>query len=935
MKRLITASHFLFSLLLAAWVPARAAAPQAPLQVRDLRCEYRTEPLGIGTPRPLLSWKLSSAERDQQQQAFQVLVAAARAQLDRDQGILWDSGKQPADGNTGVLYGGQPLQSVGSYWWKVRVWDRQDRPSPWSAPSHWTMGLLRPEDWQARWIASPRKPDGDPAAAAGTGTGTGSPQPAPLFRKAFVVRKPVQRALLFVAGLGFHEVHLNGGKVGSAVLQPGWTNYRRRCLYESLDVSARIRRGPNALAVLLGNGMYHVPGGRYTKFKGSFGEPMMILALHLDYADGTSEVIGSDDSWKVTASPIVFNCIFGGEDYDARQEPAGWNQPQGDDSLWRQARIVEGPGGILSSQSAPASQVMQSFSPVRIHEPAPGKFVYDLGQNFSGWPALRVRGPKGSTVKLIPGERVDAKGLVTQKSSGGPMWFSYTLSGKGVESWEPRFSYYGFRYLQVEGAVPASARKADRALPRIQSLQGKFVYSSAAPAGEFSCSSDLLNRIHALILAAMRSNLQSVLTDCPHREKLGWLEVSHLLAGSLMFNFELPDFYAKIQNDMEDAQLPDGLIPDIAPEFTVFKGGFRDSPEWGSAFIITPWLAYQRYGDRRPLAEHYEAMKKYLAYLDSKSKELILTHGLGDWYDIGPKPPGVSQLTSPGVTATAVYYQDARIMEKTARLLGKEEEAKQFGGLAERIRTSFHRRFFQEPEGFYDRDSQTANAMPLALGMADAMRQEGILARLGRQMEQNGHRVSAGDVGFDYLVQALSAGNRDDLIFEMAVQSAGPGYAYQLSRGATSLTEAWDANPASSQNHCMLGHVEEWFYRGLAGIQNEEAGPGFLRFRIQPKLVEKLNWVKASHHTVRGRIGSEWQREPGRIRFSLEIPPGTVARFLVPAENLDAVEESGRPAAQAKGVHSARMEGGLADLELGSGQYRFVVRSRQADAEKP
>jgi hypothetical protein len=719
---------------------------------------------------------------------------------------------------------------------------------------------------------------------------------------------------------------VNGRKAGDAALEPGWTNYRKTCLYSVRDVTSLLGPGRNTLGILLGNGMYNVTGGRYVKFKGSFGPPKLILRLRIEHDDGSVTEIGTDGAWKTAPGPITFSCIYGGEDFDARAEPTGWDRPEFDDSGWTAAEAAQGPGGRLAATAAPEVRVMEEFKPVRVTRPRPGIFVYDLGQNFSGRPRIAVRGPAGATVKLVPGELLSADGMVSQRSSGGPVWFSYTLGGGGVEAWHPRFTYYGFRYVQIEGAVPESEPGAPADLPRILELAGQFTHAAADRVGEFTSSKDDLNRIHALILAAIRSNFQSVLTDCPHREKLGWLEVSHLLAGGILYNFDAATFYAKVQDDMRESQTPEGLVPDIAPEYTVFGGGFRDSPEWGSAVVINPWHVAQTYGDTSLLRDHFDVMKKYVAYLGSKAKAGIVSHGLGDWYDIGPRGPGESQLTSRGVTATATWYQDITVLRDAARLLGREEDARNYSALARDVRRLFNAAFFKADAGHYDRNSQTANAMPLVLGLVPEERRAEVLENLVRNVRAGRNRVTAGDVGFIYLVRALSDGGRGDVLYDMVTQTEGPGYMDQLRKGATSLTEAWDANPASSHNHCMLGHAEEWFYRGLAGIRPDPAGPGFRRFSVRPEVVGDLSWVKARYDSARGRIESHWRRSDGGIALEVTVPPNTAATVRVPAKDSASVTESGKPLAQAPGVTAVREAAGAVDVEVGSGRYEFNAK---------
>jgi len=427
--------------------------------------------------------------------------------------------------------------------------------------------------------------------------------------------------------------------------------------------------------------------------------------------------------------------------------------------------------------------------------------------------------------------------------------------------------------------------------------------------------------VHALILAAIKSNFKSVLTDCPHREKLGWLECAHLLAGGFMYNYDCTRFYAKIANDRREAQLDNGLVPDIAPEYTVFQGGFRDSPEWGSACVIAPWRAYEMYGDRRILQAQYACMTRYAAYLGSKAKNHIVAHGLGDWYDIGPREPGESQLTSLGLTSTGVYYQDVAILRHLAGLLGKGEDVQRYAELADEVRKAFTAAFYHPEKDQYDRNSQTANSMPLVVGLVEPARQAGVLENLVRDIRSRGNRVTAGDIGFYYVVQALLQGGRSDVLYDMLCQTNGPGYMYQLKHNATSLTEAWDTDPASSQNHCMLGHIEEWFYSGLLGIR--PGAPGFQQIIIRPQPVGDLTWANGYYDSVYGRIGSAWNRAGNRLSMDITLPANTTATVFVPARDSADVTESGQPAAKARGVKLLRMDAGVAVFAVGSGVYHF------------
>jgi hypothetical protein len=754
----------------------------------------------------------------------------------------------------------------------------------------------------AHWISAPAAAQPDPSVQAAPAA---DPPPLPIFRRAFALhpRTPgakLAAATLSISGLGQFEAQINGRNVTAAVLTPSWSDYRKRVYFDTFAVTRFLRPGPNVIAVQLGNGMYNVEPtpDRYEKFHASFGPPKLIAQLTLRFADGSRQTIVSDAAWKTAPGPITFTSIYGGEDYDARLEPVAWDTPIYDDIAWSPATPVDGPGGALEPETIAPVVPNDTYTPIRITHPKPDTAVYDLGQNFAGWPEIAVTGPRGASFRLIPGELLDANGLVTQRSAGAsprnPVFFTYTLRGGGTasspERWHPLFSYYGFRYVQVEYVHVETTTPA----PSILSLDARFLHDAVAVDGHFTSSDDLLNRIHTLINRAMLANMVSILTDCPTREKLGWLEETHLAAASLMYNYSLGALYAKQAADMRDAQLPNGLVPSIAPEFPVFSGGFRDSPEWGAAVILSPWAAYQFYGSLALLRDQYPAMQRYAAYLNSKAQDHILVYGLGDWYDIGPRAPGVSQLTSPGVTATAIYYQSLTSLARIATLLNHPGEAAAYTQEAAEVRTAFNARFYHSDTHQYDTGSQTANAMPLVLGLVPEPDRAAVLANLVADIHAHSDHVTAGDIGFHYVVRALTDGNESDVLYAMLSRTDPPSYGAQLAHGATTLTEAWDANPNSSQDHFMLGHAEEWFYRGLAGIDIDLSRPPGSQIEIRPAVPGDLRSVSATFHSALGPIASAWTRTGDTLRMDITLP--TRARITVPANFTHSISVDGAPA---------------------------------------
>lgn len=909
---------------------AAGAPPDGRLVPTHLRCEHARDPLGIDVPTPRLSWQVESRERGEGQTAWQVLAASTAEGLAADRGDLWDSGRRESDETAHVPYGGAALSSSRRVFWKVRVWDRSGQPSAWSAPATWTMGVMAPDEWKGIWITSP----------AATET--------LLLRRSFDLRRGLTRAVVHVSGLGLYELTINGTKIGNDLLSPGWTNYDRTSIYDTYDVTAALREGRNAAGIFLGNGMYHVVRrNRFAKFTGSFGPLRAILHLRLEYADGAVEYVGTDPGWRVHAGPITYSSIYGGEDHDARLEPGGWDTAAFDDRGWSGAVPVIRLETALRGHSAAAEPIraIEARRPAGAKTFSDGSVVYDFGQNASFMPRIRVSGPAGSTVRLTPAEVTAEDGSIFRGTMGaavrGSSWWQYTKATSGEEQWFPRFYYVGSRYVQAQffapGEVPpthvehradAQAPASDPTrLPRLVSIEAVVVHSSASPVGTFATANPLLNRIRDLVRWAQRSNLVSVVTDCPHREKLGWIEQLHLNGPSLRYEFDTSRLFTKAMRDMAEAQTDEGMVPNIAPEYTVFKGAFRAAAEWGASFTQVPWQQYLFNGDVDLLRTHYDAMTRYVAYLDSRTRDGLLSDGLGDWYDFDLAKPGQAGLTPPVFTATAYYYLDVATLAEIARVLGRPDDAARFDVRAARIRDRFNREFFNRTRPTYSTGSQAALAIPLALGLADAPEatKRALVDAIVRDVEQRGY-ATAGDVGFGSLLQALAAYGRSDVVYKLIDQDEKPGYGYQLKKGATALTETWDASLGASHNHIIMGQVIEWFYQGLAGITPDAAGPGFKAIVLRPQPVDGLAWAEATYASIRGPISSRWERRGDRLVWTVAIPANTSATVWVPSRGGSAVAEGGAPAESRPGVTFLRREDDRAVYRIESGAYAFESR---------
>ncbi len=938
-----TPKHKKYILLLASIfiMAGLSCSRQAGLRVDQLTCNHREQPLGIESTAPLLGWQIKSSDRSVKQSAYRIIVAEQPDELEKENGPVWDSGRTDSEQSVNVVYKGKKLEPGNRYFWKVKIWDQNGRESPWSQTARWQTGLFSKSDWQgARWISHEALDSSQRLVPGIHGSGDNLGEKAvqrpvvPQFRKSFTVDKGLESATLSISGLGHYVAYLNGQRVGDSFLAPGWTDYDKTVLYNTYDVTSLLKAGVNVMGTLVGNGFYNINRERYRKLVISYGMPTMIAHLHLRYSDGTSETIVTDETWKTKPSPITYTSIFGGEDYDANLEQAGWNETGFDDSGWQPVRISAGPAGKLKAEKDYPLIEMQRIEVKKILKLEDGSWLYDFGQNASGIVELSVNGKGGQEIKLWPSELINPDKTANQRASGAPYYFSYTLKGEGAETWKPEFTYYGFRYVQVSGAVPAGENNPE-ALPEIEKLSFLHTRNSAPENGSFTCSNDLLNRIHELIDWAIRSNFQSVLTDCPHREKLGWLEQTHLMGQGVHFRYDNYHLYRKLVFDMMDAQTDEGLVPDIAPEYVEFLDGFRDSPEWGSAAVILPYLLWKWYGDEQIIRDAWPMMRRYVDYLKSKSDKHILDHGLGDWFDLGPRQPGVSQLTPISLTATAIYFYDVKLMAEMAVILDKPE-GEMLKEWAEDVRTAFNSNFFDAESKVYSTGSQTAMSMPYCMGIVNNADREKVFANLIDSIVAGNKALTAGDVGFHYLVEALTKGGASQLMFDMINRDDVPGYGFQLKKGATALTESWAALENVSNNHLMLGHVMEWFYAGPGGIGQAENSVAYKEIEIKPEVVGDLTYVKTSFKSPYGLIRSEWEKSDGGIDFEVEIPANTTSTIALPLLDFEKatvfegdtkIWDDNRFVRGGDGLDDVKKKDDRLVIKAGSGKYHFRVEN--------
>lgn len=892
----------------------------AQLKVSIALCENKINPTGIDWRTLHFGWEMSSSENGKYQTGYQLAISSSFQKSESEIFDVYNSGYVKGNQNVQVAYHGGALASSKNYYWKVRVWDNEKNRSEWSKIHQFTTGLLAKEDWcNAKWIAFENYPK-----SANAGTNIEIPWKksgnrylvSPLFRKEFIVKKELAEALLFVTGLGQYEGTINGKKITNSFLTPGWTDYDKTVLYNTYNVTDYLSNGRNVLGFKLGNGFYNTFRERYSKISGNgFGALKMISRLKLTYQDGNQEDIVSDDSWKSSCSPITFNNIYGGEDYDARLEQQGWDTNSFNDASWKQALYTDAPIGKLVAEKDFPVVFKDTLIPLKIHKITHDIHVYDFGQNASGIVQVKVKGERGHTLRIYPSELLTKSNLITQENSGTPYYYSYTLNGVGEEVFQPRFSYYGFRYVQIEGAVP-DTEENPYGLPLVSGIKMLHNTNSQPESGTFTCSNELLNRIFKAILWSMKSNLQSISTDCPHREKLGWQEQNNLMGSSIQYNFNIYSLFQKIVGDLMDARHEDGLVPNVAPEFLKLRGNMLSSPEWGSSCVILPWFLYKWYGDKVTMKTAFPMMKAYMSYLENKSKDHILSIGLGDWCDMRK---GKVLLTPKEVTATTTFYRNAVLMTKMADVLEYKDDSRRYRELSERIRASFNHSYFNVETCSYASGSQTSMAMPLYTGIVDSGFKEQVLQNLTDSILANNRALTGGDVGFYYLVKTLYENGKEQLLFDMNNRDDVPGYGYQLKQGATTLTETWTGNEIS-RNHLMLGHLMEWFYEGIGGIAQEEHSTAYKHIKIRPQPVGDLTYAKTSFHSPSGWILTDWKKVNNSFLINIKIPVNTIATVYLPVMSNSEIYQNGNL------LKSPNHNKGFGKVTINSGNYTFEVK---------
>ncbi|TWU45436.1 Bacterial alpha-L-rhamnosidase [Novipirellula aureliae] len=907
-----------FFLCSSTWGKAAEASSQS-LTADDLRCEYRVNPLGIDEREPRLSWTLLSTSRGQKQTAYQVIVSTRLEDLQADRGDAWDSQKVLSSDSIQVVYKGHPLASATRYYWKVRCWDKNDKPGSWSQPSWFETALLTSSDWSAKWIND----------------GKHNPvveddfykfDPAPLFRKEFSLTKPVKQARLYITGLGYYEASINGRRTGDSMLDPGWTNYSERVYYSTYDVTDQLQEGVNCLGVMLGNGWYNpLPlrmwGRRNLREHLPVGRPRMVAQLMVTYADGSTETIASDRDWKVTEGPILRNSIYLGEIYDARKQMKGWNQPGFDGASWQNAALANEPIGKLQAQPLEPIRVTTTIKPVEITEPEKGVYIVDMGQNFAGLASFEFDLERGTQVNLRYGELLHADGTLNPMTSvcgqikgkrndalespPGVAWQNdvYFARGGGPETYTPRFTFHAFRYIEISGCPTE---------PALDQITGLRLNSDVKPVGTFACSNEMLNEIQKICQWTFLSNIFSVQSDCPHRERFGYGGDLINTNEAFMYNYDMANFYAKAVTDWDDAKLEDGMLTDTAPSVGIQYCGVG----WAMPHPQTQLKLYQYYGDKRIIEQQYQTSKQWLDLVTKSTPTHIVSRGLSDHESLTERPAGPM--------VTPLYYQSAKMLAKMASLLGYNEDVEKYERLSENIKKAYNEKFVDVSSGQASPGTQASQSFALFSEILPEAQRPLAMEYLLNDIEKHDRHLTTGIFGTRYLLELLSQHDSGQVAYDIVNQKTFPSWGYMLENGATTLWEHWKENDNTfSHNHPMFGSVSQWFYNWLGGIQPHPDALGFDKIVIRPQMPKDLQWVECSYDSVRGKITSNWRKNSGTTTMQIEIPVNTVATVYLPCLDTEAIKESGQRIDQAEGVVFERIEKNAAIYRVESGRYEF------------
>ena len=882
MRHIKISTVFLCILISISVIGCKYKIKNTRLAVKGLTCDYQTTPLGIDNAAPYFGWKIGTdTVTDVSQTAYQILVATSPELLNPNTADVWNSKFIPSDQSVQILFKGKPLQSKQHYYWKVRLKTNHGL-TPYSAINYFETAFLNERDWNGKWISAPSVWDFKAFVAERAKNKESMDhwdENAPMLRYEFTVKKEIAQARMYICGVGYYEAYLNGAKISDDHLNPAFTKYDKRVLYQTYDVTSSVKK-ENAIGILLGNGWYNMNSKDVWGFDKSpwRGKPRAIMQLELSYKDGSKEIIDTNEKWKAAQAPVTYNNIRVGMIYDARKEQEGWAKFGFNDSKWSEVSTISSPGGKLRSQAMESIKVFDTIKPKQIKKLGENNYLVDFGQNMAGWIRLKANGILSDTIKVRYGEIIDPSGHLDQSGIIRHMRESevqtdrFIVSEKKNQIFETKFTFHGFQYVEITGYKNELTFDAIKALAATTSFETR---------GVFDCSDPTINKIQEMTLWSYKSNFYGYPMDCPQREKNGWTGDAQLVAETGLFNFHSSKGYEKYLNDMADEQKPDGNLSAIVP--TSGWGYFwGNGPAWIGAYPIIAWQLYQFDGNTRVLKDHYEGMKKMTDFFSNKSENHILSIGLGDWAHINTKTPVP-------LTSTAYSYHFADIISKSAEILGNESDRLKYRLLADSIKSAFHTKFYNPNTGAYANGSQTAQSIALYFDLVPEKEKEKVVSQLLEAVHRADDHLDAGILGAKYLLHVLAKNGHADLAYKIITTKSYPGWGYLVEKGATTLWEHWkgkEAEGLSSLNHIMFGDVSNWFYQYLAGIRPDQNAPGFKHFYIEPKLTNTLEWAKADFESPYGKIKVDWKRQETVLVLNIHVPNNSSASLILPKGEL-------------------------------------------------
>ena len=875
-------------------------------EVKELVCEYKINPLGIDIQKPRLSWQISTAEENVIQTAYEIKVTDQTAKGKQ----IWTSGKVSSDKSVNIPYEGPELKSMQRVYWQVRIWDNKNKTSEWSAPSYWEMGILEPGLWKASWIEFKSEPE------------VKGSKPAQYFRKDFSTAKKIKSARVYITSLGLYQLFLNGKKVSTDLFAPGWTSYKNRIQYQTYDVTSMIQP-KNSIGAIVGDGWFRGNIG-WGNVNGYYGSKLALLAqLQINYTDGTSEIIGTDQNWKVTNGPIIESDIYNGETYDARKEMPGWANSGFNDSKWEKAAIAEHSKKIFIAPQGAVVKAIEEIKPVKLITTPKGETVLDMGQNMVGWVRLKVQGKKGDKITLKFAEvRTKEGNFYTDNLRAAKCTDVYILKGEGEEIFEPHFTFHGFRFVQIEGLSKP---------PSFDQITGVVIHSDMKPTGTFSCSEPLINQLQHNIQWGQKGNFLDVPTDCPQRdERLGWTGDAQVFSMTAAYNFDVAPFYTKWLGDVAADQLPNGLVPHVIPDVLHGTGG---STAWADVSVVVPWTMYQVYGDQRILEVQYPSMKAWVEYMKGRAGENLLWTGdqhFGDWLafaTIASDYPGAT--TEKDLIATAYFSYSSGILSKTAAIIGKTEDAKKYAKLSDDIKKAFVNEYVT-PSGRLVSHTQTAYSLALAFNLLPENLIPKAASFLAEDVKKFGH-LTTRFVGTPLLCKTLSANGYEDLAFMLLNRKEYPSWLYPVTQGATTIWERWDGQKPdgsfqdvgmNSFNHYAYGAIGEWLYHYVAGMDIDPKNPGYKHIILAPHQGGGLTNANAEFLSLYGKIKSAWKMDGTDFVYEVTVPANTTATVTLPGAKSELLMMNSQPLTTSAKESLKQSEKGVS-LTIGSGNYTF------------